>query len=135
MLGSAHPCAGAGRAQQELPEQLFGRHPFGQIVAVVAMGADHRVIRAELGHDRCAGRFLADVGVIDAVHLIAAELTHLLFSSAHEQHRLEEGKKSIARNGHQLVQPHWWMFQVAASVDTLTWGPVRFETWARNSRL
>ena len=66
---AAAPAArAAGGAPEELGHQLARGHPLGERVAVAAMGAQHRVVRPEVGGHADRDRLLADVGVAGAVN-------------------------------------------------------------------
>src|SRR5207249_1345520 len=77
MLGAALAATSTRLPQHHLGEQLLRPNPFCQVVAVIAMGAEHRVFGSELGHYRGTRRLLPDVRVVDPEYLFRAHLAHL----------------------------------------------------------
>ncbi len=65
---AAAPAArAAGGAPEQLGHELARRDALRQRVAVTAVGAEHRVVRPEVGGDAGRDRLLADVGVAGAL--------------------------------------------------------------------
>ena len=67
MHAAAAAVRAAGRAAEQLGDQLPRRHALGQRVAVAAVRAEDHVVGAQVGADADGDRLLADVGVAGPV--------------------------------------------------------------------
>ena len=84
---AAAPVRAAGRAAEQLGDQLARRHALGQGVAVPAVRAEDDVVGPQMGTDAGGDRFLADVGVAGAVDQAALmRAGQLLLAAADQNH-------------------------------------------------
>ncbi len=88
MHAAAAPLRAAGRAAEELGEQLARRHALGQRVPVPAVGAEDDVVAAQMRTDAGGDRLLPDVRVAGPVNQPALMRSRqLLFAAPDHEHR------------------------------------------------
>ena len=81
--GAAFALAIAGRLAKEFGHHAVKIAPFGDHMAMAAMGADDVIIVSQRGADPCPHRLLANVQVDKAGQLpLAKKLAHLLLKTA-----------------------------------------------------
>ena len=86
----------AGRAAEQLGDQLARREPLGQGMAVAAVRAEDDVVGPQMRADAGGDRLLADVGVAGAVDQPALmRPCQLLLAAANEHHRAIEGQELV----------------------------------------
>ena len=112
----------AARAAEQLGDQFARRNAFGQRVTVAAMGAEHRVVGAQVGAHADGNRFLADVGVAGAVDQpLRVRARQLLLGAANDQHLAIQGelvgrmrvRLRLARRCRSSEQPAGGLFDQA----------------------
>ena len=89
---AAAPVRTAGRAAEELGEQLPGRDALGQRVPVPAVRAEDDVVAAQMGTNARGNRLLADVGVAGPVNQAAlVRSCQLLLAASDQDHAAIKG--------------------------------------------
>ncbi len=87
MHAAAAPLGTAGRAAEQLGEQLAGRHALGQGVPVPAVGAEDDVVAAQMRTNPGGDRLLPDVSMTGPMNQTALMRSRqLLFATADQNH-------------------------------------------------